>query len=116
MAPHPFFSYDSFVVGNKEELAIFMEDQNEERIFNFKNPTVTDITIEEQRNFDIEHTVAGDELRMPKSRHIKATITIETIDWESIWGEDIKSELPDIVEDMTVEELLHAVNQKLSGQ
>lgn len=109
------FSFESFVVGSKEEIAIFMEDAEKEQIITLKDPQVTDVTIEEQRDYSIEHTMNGDELHMPQSQHIKATITIETIKWEAMWGDHVEHQLPDVVDDMTVEELLHAVNQKIEG-
>jgi hypothetical protein len=113
MSSNPFF-FDSFVVGNKDELAIFMEDSGKESVYNFKNPHVRDVTIEEQRDFSVGHTMGGEELRLPQSKRIKATITIETVEWEAVWGEDVRDELPDTVKNMSVEELLHAVNQKIS--
>jgi len=114
---------DSFLVGNKEEVAIFMEDRDQEAIYSFKNPQITDVTIEEERGYDNSgvtisngHTrPKSDSIIFPKNRHIKATITIETMSCESIWGDDIENELPDTVQDMSVEELLHAVNKKIQG-
>jgi len=110
------FSFDSFVVGIKDELAIFIEDSGKEQIINLKDPKVTNITVEEKRDFTVEHTMAGEPLHMPQGQHIEATITIETIKWESIWGEDIRDELPDVVDEMSVEQLLHAVNKKIEGE
>lgn len=107
-------SYNSFLAGNKEEIAIFMEDKGKEAIFNMKNPQITDVTIEEKHPGGIStHRITGKENPQPQRKHVTATITIETIEWEHIWGENLEDELPDTVKNMNVEELLHAVNKKL---
>lgn len=98
-------SYNSFLAGNEEEIAIFMEGEGEEALFNIKNPRITDVQIEQKFPSPVDL----------QGKHIKATITVETAEWEHLWGENLEKELPDVVDSMSVEELLHAVNKKIEG-
>lgn len=47
---------------------------------------------------------------------ITAKLTIKSIDWEVLTGRNVGEKLPDVVENMSVEELLQAINKKLDNR
>lgn len=109
MASHNPFSF----IGSKDEVAITFKRGDKERVILAQNPTLSAVSVHRSTN-ERFHTMDGRTENFPLTNpSMEIELTLETFEWEMISGQDLDGELPEVVDDMSVEELLDAVNRKL---
>lgn len=98
-------------VGDDEELAVIAEAGDKQFIAVLESPRVTEVTYEHLG--DIEISAMNGEAFKARSRPPRVTMEVTGILKEELAGENAEQHIPDIVNDMSVEQLLGVVNKKL---
>lgn len=101
-------------VGDDEELAVIAEDGDKKFIAIVERPQVTEVTYEHLG--DIEISAMNGETFKARSSPPRVTMEVTGVLKEEIVGENAEQHIPDIVDDMSVEQLLCAVNKKLEDR
>lgn len=101
-------------VGDDEELAVIAEDGDKKFIAIVERPQVTEVTYSQMG--DIEISAMNGETFKARSSPPRVTMEVTGILKEEIVGENAEEHIPDIVNDMSVEQLLCAVNKKIDDR
>lgn len=100
------FSFN--LLASQEEVAIIHDG----RVLLMKNPVISSVNYHMDAARFTEHTMAGEKLKYPP-KEIEVTVSLVANEWVEGKEQDMQRQLPEAVDDMDVEELLAAVNQKL---
>ena len=100
-------------VGDSDELAVIVEDGDQQFIAIVENPQVTEVTCTNHGAGDIEIASMNGERFQVRQEPQRVIVEVAGILKEEIVGENAEEHIPDIVDDMSVEELLRVVNSKL---
>jgi len=101
------FSFN--LLANRDEIAI----AHEGRVLLLKNPVIETVNYKYDAGFETMQTMSNDDnpLKMSTPSEVRLGLEIRATEW--VEGPQNGIDMPKAVEDMTVEELLHAVNQKI---
>lgn len=109
---------ESYLVGDQDEVAIFMKDDfHDEALFKLHEPEITDITMTAPSAPKVDYRIFDGGTFSTTSRPVEVQVTFKTMNWEELIGSDLKDELPGVKEtdDMSVEEMLDIVNERLDN-
>jgi len=99
------FSFN--LLANQDEIAI----AHDGRVLLMKNPVIETVNYNYDAGFETMQTMGNDKYKMSTPKEVRLGIEIRATEW--VEGEERHMDIPQAVEDMSVEELLAAVNQKI---